>query len=79
MKDTRLTELRRASISASGQSRRLSDVRAMSASPPAPDVSLRRSEPTWWANTGNRTSLRGQLSRRHRTWSCAVLSKTALL
>jgi hypothetical protein len=29
-----------------GQPRRLSDVRGMSASPPIPDVSLRRSEPT---------------------------------
>ena len=32
-----------------GQSRRLSDV-GMSASPPTTDLSLRRSEPTLWAN-----------------------------
>src|SRR6202011_5031188 len=37
------------------QSRRLIDVHGMSALPPTPDVSLRRSEPTRWANKRHRT------------------------
>ena len=40
-----------------GQSRRLSDV-GMSASTPTTDVSLRRSEPTLWANFGSRSLAR---------------------
>jgi hypothetical protein len=35
-----------------GQKRRLGDVHAMSALPPGPDVSLRRSEPTLRAKNG---------------------------
>src|SRR6266567_1895561 len=37
-------------MTALGQTRLLSDVLGMSASPPTPDVSLRRSEPPQWAN-----------------------------
>src|ERR1700738_4550524 len=47
-------------VSALGQSRRLSDVLGRSALPPTPDVSLRRSETTRWAN--NRLMRR---SKRH--------------
>lgn len=60
--------------SATGRTRRLSNA-GMPTSPPTPDVSMRRKEPTLWARSGRKTPCGGEqvlnnaLARGPSTWS----------